>query len=262
MMPSSESLAHPSSTMSAVLPGAMRYMASVQALLQSIVDTQAAAINAAASLIVDSIQRDGLLYLFGTGHSHMLCEEGHYRAGGLAVVSPILSTALMLHEGAVASTLLERVSGIGPALLTRYALTDKDVLMIFSNSGVNAVPVESALAAKQRGVKVIAVVALDYASIAPVGPSGRKLAEIADVVIDNRGAPGDALVAVGESGLRTGPSSTIAGAFILNAILTEVAFRLETIGGELPIYVSANMPDAATHNAALVERYRKRNLHL
>ncbi|MFO7632199.1 MAG: SIS domain-containing protein [Caldilinea sp.] len=244
------------------LPGASRYMESVQMLLQTIADTQMAAIDAAASAIVEALQHNGMLYLFGTGHSHMLCEEGHYRAGGLAAVCPMLSTTLMLHEGAVASTLLERTSGIGPVLFTRYPVTDRDVIMIFSNSGVNAVPVETALAAKQKGMTVIAVTALDYAATVPAGPTGRKLADIADIVIDNQGVPGDALVAVGESGLRTGPGSTIAGAFILNATLTEVAFRLASEGGEPPIYISANMPNAAAHNAALVARYRTRNLHL
>ena len=244
------------------LPGASRYMANVQALLQTIADTQMSAIDAAATVIVRALRQDGLLYLFGTGHSHMLCEEGHYRAGGLASVCPILATALMLHEGAVTSTILERTSGVGPAVLTRYAVTDRDVIMIFSNSGVNAVPVETALAAKAKGMTVIAVAALDYAATVPAGPTGRKLADIADIVIDNQGVPGDALVEVGASGLRTGPGSTITGAFILNAILTEVAWRIAGEGDEPPIYISANMPNAAAHNVALVERYRTRNPHL
>ena len=244
------------------LPGASRYMANVQALLQTIADTQMVAIEAAATAIVRALRQDGLLYLFGTGHSHMLCEEGHYRAGGLAPVCPILATALMLHEGSGTSTILERTSGVGPAVLPRYPVTDRDVIMIFSNSGVNAVPVETALAAKEKGMTVIAIVALDYAVTVPAGPTGRKLADIADIVIDNQGVPGDALVAVGESGLRTGPGSTITGAFILNAILTEVAWRIAGAGGEPPIYISANMPDAAAHNVALVERYRTRNPHL
>jgi len=244
------------------LPGAAQYMASIQTLLHTIATTQTAAMGAAVDAIVRSLQQDGLLYLFGTGHSHMLAEEGHYRAGGLAPVCPVLSGALMLHEGAVAGTRLERISGVGPAILSRYALTERDVIIVFSNSGVNAVPVEAALAAKELGLTVIAVAALDYAATVAAGPSGRKLADIADIVIDNQGVPGDALVAVGAGGLRTGPGSTIAGAFILNALLTEVAWRLEAQGGAPPIYISANMPNAAAHNAALVERYRVRNPHL
>jgi len=234
------------------LPGATRYMERVQQLLHAIAQTQTAAIDAAATAITQALRNGGQLYLFGTGHSHMLAEEGHYRAGGLAPVCPILSSALMLHEGAVSSTLMERTSGLGPAVLARYPVGTDDVLMIFSNSGVNAVPVETALAAKQRGMIVIAVVALAYASTVAPGPSGKRLADV----------PGDALVEMGNSGLRTGPSSTVAGAFILNAILTEVAWRLTDMDGEAPIYVSANMPNAAAHNAALVQQYRSRNPHL
>ncbi|MEJ5248607.1 MAG: SIS domain-containing protein [Caldilinea sp.] len=244
------------------LPGATRYMEQVQRLLQVIAETQTAAIDAAATAITQALRNGGQLYLFGTGHSHMLAEEGHYRAGGLAPVCPILSSALMLHEGAVTSTLMERTSGLGPAVLARYPVGPEDVIMIFSNSGVNAVPVETALAAKQRGMTVIAVVARAYAATVAPGPSGKKLADVADIVIDNQGVPGDALVEIGSSGLRTGPSSTVAGAFILNAILTEVAWRLANVDGEAPIYISANMPNAAAHNAALVQRFRSRNPHL
>lgn len=251
-----------SETTPPALPGASRYMAGIQALLASLAATQGRAIDAAAHAVVESLQQGGQLFLFGTGHSHMLAEEGHYRAGGLAPVCPVLSTALMLHEGAVSSTRLERTHGIGLAVLERYQMTAHDVILVFSNSGVNAVPVETAMAAKARGLTVIAVVALAYAATVATGPSGRKLADIADIVIDNQGVPGDALVAVGEGGLRTGPASTIAGAFILNAILTEVAWRLAEAGGEPPIYISANMPGGAAHNAELVARYRPRNPHL
>lgn len=244
------------------LHGAKRYMSALQRLLDAIASTQMEAIEAAVDAVLASFRQDGLLYLFGTGHSHMLAEEGHYRAGGLAPVCPILATPLMLHESAVVSTRYERTPGIGPAVLSRYALSARDTIIIFSNSGVNAVPVEAALAARESGATIIAVVALDYAASVAVGPAGHKLADLADIVIDNQGVPGDALVEIGNNGLRTGPASTIAGAFILNAILTEVAWRLAETDAELPIYISANMPGAREHNARLVERYRPRNPHL
>jgi uncharacterized phosphosugar-binding protein len=248
------------------MPGATRYMQAVRQLLDTIAADQGQAIAAAATAIVTSLQAGGLLYLFGTGHSHMLAEEGHYRAGGLAPVVPVLAGPLMLHESAVVSTRLERTPGVGAAVLSRYGLDPADTIIIFSNSGVNAVPVETALAAKEAGATVVAVVALDYAASVPAGPTGRKLADIADIVVDNHGVPGDALVEVRDTGLRTGPASTISGAFILNAILTEVAWRLEQGGDSavqpLPIYISANMPGAIDHNAALVAQYRARNPHL
>lgn len=270
-VPDSVTPSHPHPLTLSPLPGATRYMQAVRRLLDAVAADQGPAIAAAATAIVASLQAGGLLYLFGTGHSHMLAEEGHYRAGGLAPVVPVLAAPLMLHESAVVSTRLERTPGVGAAVLSRYALGHTDTIMIFSNSGVNAVPVEAALAAKEAGATVVAVVALDYAATVPAGPSGRKLADIADIVVDNHGVPGDALIAVHDTGLRTGPASTISGAFILNAILTEVAWRLavaaddavaESAGAGVPIYISANMPGGLAHNAALVERYRSRNPHL
>ncbi len=244
------------------LQGAAAYMTAVQARLDAIAQNQTEGIDRAASALVQAIRGGGQIYLFGTGHSHLLAEEGHYRAGGLAAVCPVLSSSLMLHEGAVASTQLERTSGLGPVVLARYQPAPPDVLVIFSNSGVNAVPVETAAAARELGLTVIAVVACDYAAHASAGPNGQKLTDLADIVLDNQGVPGDALVAIKDSGLRVGPLSTIAGAFILNAILTEVAWRLYEDGETPPVYISANMPGAQAHNDALVEKYRLRNPHL
>jgi len=244
------------------LPGARSYMDAVCARLDAIAATQREAMAQAATAVVTAIEADGQVYLFGTGHSHLLAEEGHYRAGGLAAVCPILCPGLMLHEGAVSSTQLERTGGLGSMILARYCPSATDVLWVFSNSGVNAVPVEIALAAKEIGMTVIAVVARTYAAQAPAASMGKKLADIADIVFDNQGVAGDALVEIGGSGLRMGPLSTIAGAFILNAVLTEAAWQLRARGFEPPIYISGNMPGAPEHNAALVERYQARNPHL
>lgn len=244
------------------LKGARAYMDAARRVLDAAAQSQAEAIDRSATAIVTAIRNGGIVYLFGTGHSHMLAEEGHYRAGGLAPVCPILSASLMLHESATASSSFERMTGLGPFLLERYQPTEKDVLVVFSNSGVNAVPVEVAMAAKEIGMTVIAIVSLAYAQQAPLSPLGRRLHDVADIVLDNQGPPGDALVAVGQDGLRTGPVSTVVGAFLLNAVLTEVVWRLAADGEAPPVYISANMPGAARHNAELFARYRPRNPHL
>jgi len=244
------------------LQGARAYMDAVRERLDAVASQQLAAIDRAAAAFVETIEAGGLIYLFGTGHSHMLAEEGHYRAGGLAPVCPVLHSSLMLHEGAVVSTRLERTNGLGSAVLSRYRPTPMDVLVVFSNSGVNTVPVETALAARDIGMKVIAVIAQEYAAQVPAGPSGKKLADIADIVLDNHGVAGDALVQLENTELRVGPLSTIAGAFILNAVLTEAVWRINAKGVMPPIYISANMPGASEHNVALIEQYRTRNPHL
>ncbi len=102
------------------MTAASQYMAAVRDVLDVIAAQEAAQVQAAAAAVVLALQADRMIYIFGTGHSHMLAEEGHYRAGGLAPVCPVLFSALMLHEGAVASTQLERTSGLAPALLLRY----------------------------------------------------------------------------------------------------------------------------------------------
>ena len=242
--------------------GAQAYMQAVLDRLTAIREHESAAIERAAAAVADAIAAGGMVYLFGTGHSHMLAEEGHFRAGGFAAVCPVLSSSLMLHESAEVSSRLERTSGVGPAILARYQPTARDVLVIFSNSGVNTVPVETAQEAKRIGMTVIAVISKDYAAQIQPGPPGVKLADIADVVLDNHGVPGDALVALDEEGLRVGPLSTIAGAFLLNAVLAEAACRLQARGIKPPIFISANMPGAAEHNTRLIEQYRDRNPHL
>ncbi len=244
------------------LAGARAYMNAARDKLDAIQHTQIEAMDQAATAMARTIQANGLIYLFGTGHSHMMAEEGHYRAGGFAAVCPVLASGLMLHEGAVTSSTMERTSGVGPAVLARYQPTADDVLVVFSNSGVNAVPVETALAGKAIGMTVIGVVSLDYAAHTPAGPTGKKLADVADIVLDNQGVPGDALVAIGDTGLKVGPLSTLAGAFILNAVLTEVAWRLHEQGIPPPVYISANMPGSKEHNLQLVEQFRARNPHL
>lgn len=244
------------------LNGARAYMQAVTEVLDRIARTQEDALDRAAGAMVEAALHDRTIFIFGSGHSHMLSEEGHYRAGGLANVVPILFDALMLHQGATRSSAVERTMGIAEGLLKTYNPTAGDVLIIYSNSGVNAVPVEMALAGKRADLTVIAVISAEYAAAAKQGPVGTKLADVADIVIDNCGITGDAVVPIGESGLRCSPTSTVAGAFILNALVAEVADRLQRQGQPLPLYISSNVVGSAEHNRDLLARFRERNPHL
>lgn len=192
----------------------------------------------------------------------MLAEEGHYRAGGLAAICPVFDDDLMLHKSATHSSDVERTPGLAQPLLERYHPTAKDTLFVFSNSGVNIMPVEMALAGKNVGMKVVAVLSRRYAEQAKLNSLGKKLYDVADIVIDNRGVPGDAIAPIGNTGLKSSATSTAASAFILNALVAEVAARLHAEGLPLPIYISSNIPGAAEHNAELLAHYRERNPHL
>lgn len=241
------------------LSGAAAYLAGIADRLAALTTTQTDAIGAAAAACVDTMRRDGLIYIFGTGHSHLMAEEGHYRAGGLACVVPILASSVMLHEGAVVSGTLERMSGLADPLLGRYPIGPEDTLFVFSNSGVNAVPVEAAKHGRAKGAKVIAITSIAYSQAAAAGRP--ILADNADIAIDNQGPPGDASVTPAE-GLSVGPVSTVLGAAILNAVLAEAVTRMVQAGETPPAYISANMPGAKARNEALVAHYRARNPHL
>lgn len=241
-------------------PTAAAYLADLAARTARLMELNADAIAAATEAVERSAGADGLVYIFGTGHSHMLAEEAHYRAGGLALTVPILSTPLMLHESAVASTAFERMPGLAASVLRRYPIGSSDVLVVVSNSGVNAAIVEAAEAGKTLGATVIAVTSQDYSRQAAQGR--RRIADIADIVLDNGAPPGDAIVSVPGSQLRVGPISTSVGAALLNAVFAEAAARLQSSGLAAPVYLSANMPGAADVNERLVARYRPRNPHL
>ncbi|VEI03665.1 Uncharacterized protein containing SIS (Sugar ISomerase) phosphosugar binding domain [Acidipropionibacterium jensenii] len=207
---------------------------------QRVVDTQLDAILDASRLICDTLSAGGRWWVFGTGHSHMIAEEFYGRAGGLTDIHPILEPALMLHESLAKSTLLERRAGLADDLLEVHGPTRGDVIVIASNSGRNAVPVEMAEGARQRGVAVIAITSMAHSrSVTSRAPSGKRLFELADVVIDNCGTPGDAAVDGEQGGV--GATSTLTGALIAQAITVEVVGQMRTRGTPVDTYTSFNI---------------------
>ncbi|MFD1792139.1 SIS domain-containing protein [Ochrobactrum teleogrylli] len=236
-----------------------RYFNDLIARLASLRDRLAEPMEKAADLIATAARADRRVYVFGTGHSHMMAEELHYRAGGLAITVPILCGAIMLQDGAVASSHFERIEGAVLPILDRYGIQEGDVLIVVSNSGVNAAPIEAARYAREKGAAVIAVTSVTYSSAIAKGRT--QLLSLADVVLDNDAPAGDAVLEVEGSALKVGPVSTALGVTILNAIFADVASRLVD-DGSAPIYLSANMPGASDLNRELVARYRDRNPHL
>lgn len=244
------------------LGGMQRYLEAIAALQARVVASQAAVLARVAAQMVETLKQDLRILVFGTGHSHLIAEEAFYRAGGLAAAVPIFSPPLMLHEDAALSSLLERQEGLAEPLLAPYEPQPGEMLFVFSNSGVNQLPVEMALAGRARGLYVVGVSAHAYARVAPLSGTGRRLDEVVDAAIDNGGLPGDALVLAGPSGWRVGPSSTIIAALIWNGLVTEAVSRLQAEGIEAPVFASLNMDGAAAHNEALLEKWRGTNPHL
>ncbi len=235
-----------------------RYLRELGLLLDRLCVSQGDALREAGALIAAALQEDRLIHLFGTGHSHMLAEEGFHRAGGLAAVSPILVPDLML-QGATASTLAERMSGRAPAIAAEHGLSAGDVLCIFSNSGVNFVPVELAQHAVSLGLRVIAVTCVAHGRATTARThDGKKLYEVAHLVIDTGLPPGDALIRIPEEDIALGPASTVVGAAALNAMLINAAAALMARGTPVPAYRSSNLEGADAYNEKLIERYRHR----
>jgi uncharacterized phosphosugar-binding protein len=235
--------------------GIAAYFRSIQELQVQVINSQQDVLSLVAGQMVETIQRGKRIFIFGTGHSHMLAEETFYRAGGLAAAVPILMTDLMIHENPDLGSRLERTPGLASILLDEYQARQGEMLFVYSNSGVNQLPVEMAYKAVARGLSVVAVCSRAYARVAPLSALGKRLDEVANFVIDNLGLPGDALISLEGMDWRVGPSSTIIGVLIWNALITEVFFRLKALGAEIPVYASGNMPGAAEHNRSLLKKW-------
>ncbi|MGE0008395.1 MAG: sugar isomerase domain-containing protein [Parvibaculaceae bacterium] len=234
------------------------YCDSITAMLRELVSSQRDKLALAQGWIADVLAQGGLVYVTGSGHSHMIAEEVFYRAGGAAPVQAILDPALMLHQGAHRSTVLERLEGYARIVLEDYPIGPRDVVLIASNSGRNAFPIEAALFAREKGARTIAITSSENAArAASRHNSGRLLHEVADLFIDNRAPYGDACLTIPDSDKRMGSTSTISGAFIVNAVMAEAVASLARRGIDVDIYRSANAGDGEDADE-IVKRWRAR----
>lgn len=222
------------------VPTAEQYCHQALEMARTAVQTQLPSVQQAATLVADAIANDHLFWAFGTGHSHLLVEELWGRAGGMTAVHPILEPGLMLHEGLQKSSGLERLPGLAEVLIREHPVGDGDCLLMVSNSGRNAVPVEFAALARDRGATVIALTSQRHSeSVDSRAPGGQRLFEMADVVIDNCGVPGDALL--DSPGGRLGPTSTFIGTLLVQALATETIGLLQSRGFPVELLVSNNV---------------------
>ena len=230
-----------------------RYLARVGELLHEVLDTQWAAIAQTAEAVADALRNGRQVHAFGSGHSHMLAEELFYRAGGLADVRPILFEGLMLHANAPLSTRLERLPGLASEILDDHGVAEGDVLLVFSNSGRNQVATELAAEAHERGLTVVAVTSMAHSQATTPRGGGRRLFELADIVIDNRGELGDAAVEVPGFDRRVAPTSTAVGAAIVNAVVAQSVGLSLAAGIEPRVYASSNVDSGDAINNSLLE---------
>lgn len=232
------------------------YLKYVANILDETIETQDKPIEQAAEYVSESCATGGRFYVFGSGHSHMVAEEIYIRAGGLAFVKAILPPELMLHEMPNKSTYLERLDGYSKAMLNLYKVEEKDTIMIISNSGRNAVPVEMAIEAKKIGAKVIAMTSMKHSTQTTSRHiSGKKMYEVADVVLDNGAAKGDAAFYIEGLDTPTGPTSDSIGIALAQALIASSIDKLIKKGINPPVFKSSNVDGADEYNNELFDKY-------
>jgi len=222
---------------------------------------EAGALDPAVELLVAALDAGGVIHAFGTGHSEAFAMEISGRAGGLIPTNKFALRDLVMHgdrEVDVLTSALEREPWLVDELMATVPVGESDVFMIASNSGVNGSIVGAALWAKERGHSVIAVTSMEHTMrVEPKHPSGKRLADVADVVIDNLAPYGDTTLEV-SGGIGAGAISSITAAFIAQLLTLGVARTIADRGDTPPMYISANIPGGDEHNSVLEDRYRGR----
>ena len=227
--------------------------------LQIIATDEQAGLDQAAHWIADTIINDKVIHTFGTGHSHMIGLELFVRAGGLANVNGMLDSLVTTAEGARRSAEVERIPGLASIIWDQHTIAQDDIIIVISNSGRNAMPIEMAMKAKEYGMKLIGITSMAQSRQYPSRHhSGKKLYEICDLVIDNHVPSGDGLMNIDNN--LTGAASTMSGVFIVNTIATEAMKIAAKKGAKIPIYHSQNIDGYS--NEELYEKYQNRVKHL
>jgi uncharacterized phosphosugar-binding protein len=236
-------------------------MAAWHELLRHHVDwaltTQRPALEAAALRLADTLSLGRSFFAFGCNHSRLLVDEIFYRAGSLVPVNPIDVPGLRLDTPSpLTGSDLEKLPGLARRVLDHTPLGAGDLLLVVSTSGRNTVPVEMAAEGKARGAGIVALTSLPYAESQPsLAPSGKRLHELADVVLDHGAPPGDAALTVPGVGPAMGPVSTIVGAALLHAWMARTAQLLAERGSDPPVFQSANRPGGGDWNRAVLARW-------
>lgn len=230
-----------------------QYYTRANELLAAAWTTNAPVIGRLAPVLGDVVARGGVIHTFGSGHSELISREIIGRAGGLVCVTGIIDPT---------AGFIENLPGYGTKLVERYdrqyQLLPGEAVIVISNSGKNASPIDVALYARQKGLTVIALTCLAMSRVTPSQhTSGRRLFEVADHVLDNGGVPGDAIVDVDDR-IKAGPTSTLIGCSVLNWLMLATIDWLKANQHPLPILQSQNLPGAIEHNRALGARYKGR----
>ncbi|WP_203433524.1 sugar isomerase domain-containing protein [Jiangella asiatica] len=241
---------------------AVAYLDVVRETIERVAADEAENVGLAADMGTRALRAGGIVQAFGTGHSQATAMEIAGRAGGLIPTSQIALRDLVTYGGEPLSVLddpyLERDASLGRRLYDVTPVDPADVFVIASNSGINGSTVGLAEVAKKNGHAVIAITSrLHSAQVESRHPSGLKLTDMADVVLDNGSPFGDAVLPLPGGGA-AGAVSSITAALLAQLLTAEMVRRLIEAGETPPVYLSANVPGGDSHNENLLQRYAGR----
>ena len=237
-----------------------RYFTIMQEVVENVFNTQEDNMAKAAKILASTTKNEGIIHLFGSGHSSLIAEDVFWRAATLANVHAIFESAVAGINEVTKTSKIEKLEGIGQVIVDYNRIMPPDAIICISNSGNNAATVDVALAAKERGVPVIAITNVTYADqLTTHHSSGKKLKDVADVVIDNCSLYGDAAVELDGFPQKVGATSTIPAAFIVPALLVQTCENLLEDGVQPDVYYNGHLayedPNIKLHNDALVDKY-------
>jgi Uncharacterized protein containing SIS (Sugar ISomerase) phosphosugar binding domain len=240
------------------------WIAAAGDILRRIAETQGGAIEEASAWCAEAIAGDGLVHLFGTGHSRIPVEEMFPRYGSYPGFNPIVELSMTFHTQVVGANgqrqamFIERVPGLAEVILSNFAFGPKDVMIVFSASGLSAVPVEMARGARRRGLRVIAVTSVEQSmSDEPNPVVGSRLLDEADLVIDLCTPHADALIAIDGLDTPVGPGSTVAAVAIVNSIKVRTAQLLVERGTMPSVITRASVVGADRSRDLFEDAYRE-----
>ena len=236
------------------------YFGEIHKLLEKVEKSERKTLQNVSKKVAETIQKGGIIHLFGCGHSHILTEEVYYRAGGLVPIHPILHEPLMLHQGAIQSSKLEKTNDYAETFMHNQDIRESDLVFVISTSGRNPVPIDVARIAKEKyKAHTIGITSIEYStSESSRHKSNKYLFEVVDTIINNHAPIGDALLSHKNVQVNFSPSSTIVGSAILNGIFAEAIVIMAESGFEPPVLLSGNIEGSDIHNNKIINKYKNR----
>jgi uncharacterized phosphosugar-binding protein len=245
-------------------PPTLPWITAAAELLQTVAATQAEAIETASQWSAEAIAADGLVHLFGTGHSRIPVEEMFPRYGSYPGFNPIVELSMTFHTQVVGANgqrqamYIERMPGLAEVILDNFEFGPRDVVMVFSAGGTTAVPVEFARGTRSRGLRVIAVTSVQQSMSAGVDPTvGSRLLDEADLVIDLCTPHADAMIDIDGLDTPVGPGSTVSAVAIVNSIKVRTAQLLTELGAMPPVLTRGSVVGPERSKVLFDEAYRE-----